>query len=247
MFQIKNILSIFTCSVYFLTFPLDAIASPSTVSSIAINKGQFTVQTRGSYTTDDDNPSLDKRFRSRLATDYGITDSFALGIHFQTDNRGNETGQYDATLIEGRFEFTDTKTDGYYSGFRLRYTFKDGDKKPDNVHVRLIAGLPIDKWDLRMNQTFAYETGQDSRGGLGVDTRTQTTYHYLTHHRAGIESFSDFGYGSRTPKFDEQNHTVGPVFAGKIRDDISYETGYRRGISKAAPDNTVKLFLTKYF
>lgn len=158
-----------------------------------------------------------------------------------------DNAELDAVILDARFELTEVKDAGFYSGFRLRYTYKDGDKKPDNAHIRLILGAPVGKWDFRINQIFAYEIGEGSGGGLGIDTRLQASYHYAEHHRAGIESFSDFGYGSRSSGFDTQNHTVGPVFAGEITEKLSYEAGYRYGLSDAAADHTFKLFLVRSF
>jgi hypothetical protein len=106
---------------------------------------------------------------------------------------------------------------------------------------------PVGKWDLRINQIPAYEVGSESRGGLGVDTRLQATYYYLPDHRAGVESFSDFGYGSRLTAFDERTHTIGPVFAGRLADNVFYEAGYRHGISRAAADHTFKFFIIRNF
>jgi hypothetical protein len=217
------------------------------IGNAAVNKGQLTAHWRTSYSADDESSRLDGRFRNRAMLDYGFTDDFAFGLYIQTDNPGNDNNAHDAVIAEARFELADAKTNGYYSGFRLRYTHKDGDKTPSNAHIRLIAGVPIGKWDLRINQIFAYEVGPDAKGGIGVDTRLQATHFYHPDHRVGIESFSDFGYGDRTPHFDQQNHTIGPVFAGKIEKGLFYEVGYRRGLSKAAADDTVKLFITKIF
>ena len=227
--------------------PCGAHAGIAGIGNAAVNKGQFTTHLRLSLGEDDNRASLDGRFRSRLMTDYGFTDDFAFGIYFQQDNPGNDNAQWDATIAEARFELTDTASSGFYSGFRLRYTYKDGDKKPDNAHIRLIAGVPVGDWDLRINQIFAVETGQDRRGGLGTDTRLQATYQYIPNHRAGLESFSDFGYGSRWTTFDEQNHTLGPVFTGRVMEGLFYEAGYRRGLSRDAADHTFKLFLTRVF
>ena len=230
-----------------LCAPFAAQAGMAGIGNATVNEGQLTAHWRTSYSADDENAGLDDRFRNRAMLDYGFTDDFALGLYMQTDNRGNDNHEHDAMIGEARFELADIKTNGYYTGFRIRYTHKDGDKTPSNAQLRLIAGVPIGKWDLRINQNFAYEVGPDAKGGVGVDTRLQSTYFYHPDHRAGIESFSDFGYGSRTPDFSEQNHTMGPIFAGKIDDGLFYEVGYRRGLSQAAADNTVKLFISKDF
>lgn len=225
----------------------DAEAGIGGIGNAIVDEGLFVAHLRLSLSDDDDNAGLNGRFRNRLMLDYGVTDDFAFGVYLQGDAQGNDNQEVDAWIADARFELAEVATHGYYSGFRLRYTYKDGDKKPDNAHIRLIAGVPVGSWDFRINQILAYETGEDRRGGLGVDTRLQASYFYHKEHRAGIESFSDFGYGSRWASFDQQNHTIGPVFAGNITDSLFYEAGYRYGLSEAAADHTIKLFITKNF
>lgn len=232
---------------FYVLFPGYAQAGMAGIGNSTVNEGQLSTQLRLSLSEDNDSQALDGRFRSRLMVDYGFTDDFAFGVYLQGENFGNDSQELDSTIADARFEFTEAKTHGYYSGMRLRYTYKDGDKKPDNAHIRFILGVPIDKWDLRLNQIFAHEVGEDSRHGIGIDTRLQATYFYHPDHRMGLETLSDFGYGRRLTSFDEQNHVLGPVFAGKIDGDTSYEFGYRHGISKAAPDHNFRIFLTKNF
>lgn len=234
-------------SALFCLMGTSAYAGIGGIGNATVNKGDLATHYRASISTDDDNSQLDGRFRSRFMADYGFTDDFALGLYVQGDNRNGDNQELDALMLDARFEWAEVKTHGYYSGLRLRYTFKDGDKKPDNAHARFIFGKPIGKWDFRINQIFAYEIGEGSGGGIGIDTRLQASYQYHPEHRIGVESFSDFGYGSRWNNFDEQNHTVGPVLAGKVMDGLTYETGYRYGLSEAAPDHTFKLFLVQHF
>lgn len=227
------------------TFP--AHAGIGGIGNATVNEGELAAHLRASISGDNDNTALDGRLRSRFMADYGFTDDFALGLYVQGDNRNGDNQELDAVILDARFEWTEAKTHGYYSGLRLRYTYKDGDKKPDNAHMRFILGKPFGQWDFRINQIIAYEIGEGSSGGLGIDTRLQASYHYHPEHRIGVESFSDFGYGSRLSRFDEQNHTFGPVLAGKITDGLTYETGYRYGLSEAAADHTFKLFVVKSF
>lgn len=224
-----------------------ALAGMGGIGNATVNEGVFATHLRNSVNLDDDNAALDKRWRGRLMTDYGFTDDFALGLYLQGYDLQGDSTALDAVILDARFEWTEAKSHGFYSGMRLRYTLKDGDKKPDNAHVRFILGAPVGKWDFRINQIFAHEIGEGSGGGLGIDTRLQASYRYAANHRAGIESFSDFGYGSRNSRFDAQNHTIGPVFAGKISKNLSYETGYRYGLSEAAADHTFRLFLVRSF
>lgn len=231
----------------FLTAATSAQAGIGGIGNATVNEGALTTHLRASYTSDEENAGLDDRWRSRFMTDYGFTDDFALGVYIQGDNRSADNQELDAIIVDARFEFTQAAKAGFYSGLRLRYTHKDGDKKPDDMHARFILGAPIGKWDFRINQILAYEVGEDGRGGIGIDTRLQTSYRYAKGHRAGLESFSNFGYGSRRSGFEEQSHTIGPIFAGTITQNLSYETGYRYGLSEAAPDHTFKLFIVRRF
>jgi hypothetical protein len=237
----------------FLVLLLTSIASPALAGGIAgigvakVNKGQFTAHLRNSFGTDNDRKNQDNRWRTRLMTDYGFTDWFASGIYFQGDQRDDKNMELDAVIWENRFEFTDTATDGYYSGIRLRYTYRDGDKKPDQAHIRFIAGAPLGNWEFRANPIIYKELGEDARSGLGLDARFQVTYGYMEGHRVGIENFSDVGIMSNMPRFDKQSHTLGPVFTGKITPSLTYETGYAYGLSQTAPDHTLKLFLVNTF
>lgn len=231
--------------IYFLLSP--AMANVAGVGNAKVDKGILQTQVRVSYTEDDESVSADHQIRTRLMADYGLTDDFALGLYLNGDHRNGEGQEFDSAMLDARFELTDATTHGYYSGIRLRYTFKDGDSKPDNAHIRFIFGVPVGEWDFRINQIIAHETGQDARGGLGMETRLQASYTYMPGHRAGLESFSDFGYGSRQTTFSEQNHSIGPVFAGAFADGLGYEAGYRTGVSDAAADHTFKFFLIRKF
>ncbi len=222
-----------------------AYAGIAGIGTAKVNKDVFTVTLRSSYTADEEQPGLHDRIRMRLMTDYGFTDDYAFGLYIQGDKRQDDDMELDALIMEHRIELTDASTHGYYSGFRLRYTYKDGDKKPDNAHIRLILGAPYEKWDFRINQIIAHDVGEGSVGGIGLDTRLQTTYGYYPRHRAGIESFSDFGKMTRQAGYDRQYHTIGPVFTGALADDLTYEIGYRMGVSEAAADHTFKVFFVK--
>lgn len=217
------------------------------IGNAQVNAGQFTVSIRHSFGSDNDGMQQDNRLRSRVMTDYGFTDWFASGLYMQSDRRDQQNMELDALIWENRFEFTTLEADGFFSGARLRYTLKDGDKRPDNAHLRLILGTIHNGWEWRTNPILYHETGPGARAGVGLDARFQLTCHYAAGHRAGVESFSDMGLLRRQPGFDRQSHSIGPVFAGNITPALTYEAGYAYGASRAAPDHTFKLFLARSF
>lgn len=229
-----------------LTISHAAQAGIGGIGNAQVIEGRFTTHLRNAYIEDGEG-AQDNRWRSRIMTDYGVNDWFATGLYIQGDRRDNDNLELEALIWENRFEFTTAKDDGFYSGARLRYTWRDGDKKPDDAHIRWILGAPVGKWDARVNLITGIETGTDARAGLLLELRQQITYGYYEKHHMGIESFSNFGNVSRVDGWNNQSHEIGPVFQGPLTDRLNYDAGYRRGISDAAANHTFRLFLIQSF
>lgn len=227
--------------------PLQALAGIGGIGNARVDADQLTVHLRNAYIEDSENARIDGRWRSRIMFDYGFDDDNALGFYIQGDQRPGDNWEMEALILENRYEWHESEKDGFYSGFRVRYTWRDGDKKPDDAHLRLIVGAPYGNWDFRLNQILGWETGPDSTPGLLIDTRWQVTYGYGGGHRAGIEDFSNYGNARTMGGFDTQQHEIGPVFQGPLTDTVNYEAGYRYGYSEAAPDHTVRFFLMQRF
>ncbi len=220
-------------------------ATVAGIGNAEVNKGQTTLTLRESFGSDSDNKAIDNRWRQRLMADYGFTDWYAAGIYLQSDRRNHNNIELESVIWENRVEIHDVKHDGFYSGFRIRYTYRDGDKKPDNLHLRTIIGAPVDNWEFRFNPIFYTDLGPDSRAGLGIDMRAQVTYGYSENHRIGMESFHDIGNLRYQSGYYDQSHTLGFIFTGKLHPGWGYETGYAKGITTVAPDHSVKLFITR--
>lgn len=217
------------------------------IGNATVTKDQLMLHVREVFGVDDDGRNLDNRWRQRFMADYGFTDWFASGIYVQGDRRDDKNMEFEALIWDSRVELTDVAHDGYYSGFRIRYTYRDGDKKPDNLHLRTIIGVPYKEWEFRLNQIFYTDTGLASRSGLGLDNRVQVSYGYTEGHRVGVESFLDSGNLRDVRGHERMTHTMGVVFTGAINKDLAYEAGYARGMTLPSPDHTFKLFLTQRF
>lgn len=242
-----HVVPLLTFSALLALIPLSAQATVSSIGDATVNKGQFKTSIASAYQWDGDNPRADHRIQQRFITDYGFTDDFAFGVYLQTDRPGDDDGELDAVMFDARYEINNVKDDGFYSGLRLRYVLKDGDKKPDNAHVKLILGAPLGKWDFRSNAIVSRAVGQDAQSGLSFETDLQATYAWRDGHRIGIESYDDFGNLSRQSGVSAQNHSIGPVAAGKFDNGINYEVGYEAGLSRSAADHAVKFFIGRNF
>lgn len=235
----------------FLMLSLTAsIAHASTTGSVGspkVTAGKTELALRFGYSEADESSSEDERFRSRLHLDHGFNDFYAARVIVSQDRRKSDNLEHDAIGFENRFYLLQAKDHGFDFGVRAGYTHKDGDKKPSAVAFGLYGLVPLDAYELRLTQTFDREVGEDSGEGIGTESRFQLTRSIAENHRAGIEGFHDFNNLSEQSGYSAQSHTIGPVFKGKLTDSVQYETGYRTGISEAAPDHLFKFFVSSSF
>jgi hypothetical protein len=226
-------------------------ANAGTISSVggaSVKQGRTQIGARVGYSTDNESTSQDRRIRSRFHVDYGVSDLYAARVVVAGDKRQGDNLELDTIGFQNRLHILKAKDHGFDFGARVNYVYKDGDKKPDNASVGFYQGMPInDKWALRFNQLFSHDIGQDAEGGVSAEVRTQITYKVIPNTSIGIDSFNDFGRINNLSGFDTQDHDIGPVIKGKLGNGLSYETGYRVGVSDAAADHSFKFFLSKSF
>ncbi len=225
-------------------------ASATTVSGVGgatVTKGKLDVVGRVGYDFDNDNKSQDNRFRSRIHFDYGVTEWWAPRLIVAQDKRGGDSWEHSGITFENRFELLNRDSAPLDLGFRLSYSYKDGDKKPDNIGFRLVEVFDLNEdWNVKLNQIVQHEVGEDAEQDAIFQSRAQATYKLCDKLRLGVESFNVIGDLSDTPAYEDQDHTIGPVLIGKT-DFVNYEVGYRTGISEGAPNHSIKLFLSKSF
>lgn len=196
----------------------------------------------------DENSSDDSRFRSRFHLDYGFNDVYAARILFSQDDRKGDNFEHEGIKFENRFHILKAADAGFDAGLRLSYTQKDGDKKPHALELGFYELVPLGDFELRLNQLFSDAIGDEAEDGIEAEARVQLTHAISNTHRFGFESFHDFGNMEASGNFDEQSHTFGPVLKGDLPfGGLKFETGYRAGISQAAPDHSLKFFLSRSF
>ena len=89
--------------------------------------------------------------------------------------------------------------------------------------------------------------GENRRDGLQLNTRWQAIAPVTPSAKAGLELFNSWGHLNDMNGYARQTHQLGPVLKGRWDEHISYQLGYLQGISRNAPDQAVKFFLTYTF
>ena len=228
--------------------PLSAHASTTgSVGSAAVTKDRTKIEARFGFSEAEESSSQDERFRSRVQIDHGFNDFYAARLVVQQDDRKGDSWEHDSITIDNRFQLLDKATSGFDLGVRAGYQHKDGDKKASSISFGVFERIPLDKYELRMNQLFAHDVGEDADDGIKGEFRIQLTRKISDTRRLGLEGFHDFGNLTELSGYSDQSHQFGPVLKGKIGNGFAYETGYRAGVSEGAPDHNFKFFISKSF
>lgn len=231
-----------------ITLPHNALAS--TVSSVGgpnVTQGQAKVDFRLGYNTDDNDTTQDDRLRLRAHYDYGLEDWYAMRLVIAGDKQQGDNLETGSIGLENRFELVSAAQYGLDFGARLNYSHSLKDNTADKASFRLYQQIPLGQWRLRFNEIFDHEIGEDSTGGVMVEMRSQLTYRLENDYRIGFESFNDFGRINDLSGYNTQDHTAGPVIEGPLYNTIGFKFGYRNGVSNAAADHGVALFLSTAF
>jgi len=236
-------------AVFLLSFfTLPAIAGTvSSVGSPKVKKGATKIEARFGYSDADNESSQDNRIRFRQQIDHGFTDYYAARIVVQQDDRKGDNFEHNSIRLSNRFHILEASDHGFDLGARIEYTHVDGDKTPSSITTGAYQLIPFGEYEIRMNQLFSHDVGEDADDGVGAELRFQITRAISDTHKLGIESFNDFGNLTELSGYSAQQHEIGPVLKGKLGNGYAYETGYRAGISEGAANHNVKFFLSKSF
>lgn len=240
--------SFFLFQILFVILGADAFASTTgSVGSAAVKAGETKAEARFGYSEAEESSSQDERFRSRFQIDHGFNEWYAGRIVVRQDKRKGDSFEHESVTFTNRFQLLDKAQEGFDFGFRLSYALQDGDKKADSAEFGLYEVIPYEAYELRMNQIFAHDVGEDAQDGVEAELRFQGTRAISDSHRLGLESYHDFGNLTELSGYSAQAHQIGPVLKGKLAAGYGYETGYRAGISEGAPDHNMKFFISKTF
>lgn len=230
----------------FLLCPSTALATTLNVTSPGVTEGKAVLEYRtGIDFADEENRQNVSEY---LHVDYGLTDLVALRLAGSGRKRGNSDLEYTATELQARLQFFKKADAGFDGAFRLSYQLADGDDKPDKAALAWLAAHPVDVFTFTYNVILSHDAGEDADGGIAADLRWQFAAPLPdTSLTLGLEGFHNLGTLGNMEAYNDQQHRIGVMLKGKLTDCIGFQTGYLQSISKAAPDQAIKFFLSCEF
>ena len=186
------------------------------------------------------------------------TDGFAQRFHYQQaidgdfmwrvlgQTRKSEDTDFDFDFLQAEL-FWELSADGsaYSSGLRFDARVRD-DSRPHQLGVNWIHQWALESdWTARAVVLTTYQFGDHAADGIGLGTRGQIAKRLKNGHAAGLQLFSGYGTTDDFRDFDDQSHTLGPMYSCPVGNGFSIFTGLLFGLTDASADTDVRVWLTR--
>jgi hypothetical protein len=234
------------CTLCLILAASPAFANTSSaVGGAGVEKGKTALEYRLAGSLDDEDIGQDDFIRTRVHLDHAFSDLYAARLVYVMDKLQGDSFETANISWQNRFHFIKRDVYGWDGGMRLNYTIADGDKKPDDLSLRFYQEFPLRGFEIRFNQIFGHDLGEDSGKGVTAEWRSQITQKIGDDTALGLDFFHDFGNLSGQDGYSAQEHAIGPVLKTKFGGGYSMEAGYRVGISAASADHSATFIFTR--
>lgn len=218
--------------------------STSGVSGADVKAGDNSFEYRAAFSPEDD--GKDEGFAHRLHFQHAFDDSWRARVIVSQGKRGPEALTTQSVSVEILRQFLESeKTGGWDSAIRIDGTIPVEDGRPGRARIAWLNGVDLgERWDARANIYFAREFGDLRKDGVSIETREELTYKLDSGIKIGAQMFNSYGTTDHFGSFDQQKHQLGPIVKGKLGKHVKYEFSTLFGISRAASDADIRLFVS---
>ncbi len=186
------------------------------------------------------------RFASRIHFQQSVTDDLRLRTVLQGADTPTDDFNFDFIQFEAQYQFLEDDVHGWDSAVRLDFQIADG--SANQIGINWTSDIPLNsRWSLRGIVLAAVQIGPRRQDGLFLQTRGSISYKLKSGHQLQLQVFNNYGPTANFMDFDNQSHSLGPGFAGKIGEGWSYEASALFGVTDATPTADLRIFLTKSF
>ena len=185
---------------------------------------------------------------------YGATPYWFTEAYVKYEKAPNERTRYDAVEWENKFLLTETGK--YAVDLGLFVELEVPRDRAEGYEFRFGPLLQTEFGRVQLNSNFFLKR----QVRVGADSDPQVTeFHYqlqakyrlMREFEFGAQAFGELGQWNHWDSHDQQNHRMGPAVFGKLplgeHQAIRYDAAWLVGVSKAAPDSTLRLQLEYEF
>jgi hypothetical protein len=196
------------------------------------------------FGTTGDSPNA-RQSAASVGVGYGATEWWFTEFYVKYKREDGQGTKFDAIEWENKFQLTETG------------------KYPVDLGVLVEVERPQDRaegWEVKLGPLFQTEFGKLQANfnpllqrsyRIEGPSRTQFMYQWQAKYRwqkqlePGLQGFGEMGQWNTWAPREEQNHRAGPALFGKIslggRSALQYNVAWLFGLSRAAPDHTLRV------
>ncbi|MEM9054663.1 MAG: hypothetical protein AAGB16_05000, partial [Pseudomonadota bacterium] len=205
-----------------------------------VNEGHKSVQYRGTYNTDSEG------FAQRVHYQQALNGDFMWRVMAQARKTDDSDVDLDFMQAELFWEISDD-SDKWKTGLRFDARVRT-EGRPGLVGLHWTNQFPIaGTVKGRFVVLSATDIGDDRRDGVFLQTRGNVFIPLEAGPVIGLEYFSSHGSTEAFGSFKNQSHQLGPFANFKLTDDWGLFTGALLGVSEAAADQELRIWLTRNF
>ncbi|HTK85158.1 MAG TPA: FTR1 family protein [Patescibacteria group bacterium] len=173
--------------------------------------------------------------------EYGVTDSWQTILTAVAEKESNgESTDFTELEWENKFQLTEKGEYWLDPGLKVAYIHTLDDDTPDAIEAKILLEKDVGRIVHLANVSFEKEIGHNAEHGTAGGFAWNTRYRNDMYFEPGIEWQSDFGIIGNGSSFSEQEHVIGPSVYGSIIPHVNYQLAWLFGVSREAPDNTLR-------
>lgn len=233
----------FSCYLFALLVPTSVFAQNGAgVFPPMVEEGHQSFEYR--VAVDSDTEANETGFVQRLHYQESINGDFMWRVIGQT-RKTNDT-DFDFDFIQTEL-FWDLSEDNqkYRTGLRFDARFRDDDR-PNQLGLNWTNQYNFaNDWHLRALLITSIQIGDNSVDGITAQTRWQLAKRLDQSQTLGLEIYNIYGNVRDLGGFDDQNHSIGPIYVRSLGTGWSIFSSVLFGLSDRTANTELKLWITK--
>lgn len=230
-----------------LVFALFSAANAQNISGVSgaeVKAGDNSFEYRAGFSPEND--GREESFAHRLHFQHAFDDSWRARLIVFQGKKGAQPLKTQSVGIEILHQFIEREESGNWdSGIRIDGLIPVEDGRPGRARIAWLNTVHFKSgWQARGNIYFNHAFGDRAPDGISIETREELTYKLPSGIRVGAQMFNYYNTTAHFGSFNEQRHQVGPIIKGKIGEHAKYELGALFGVSRAASDADIRLFIS---
>jgi hypothetical protein len=230
-----------------------SLASPAyaefKVRSPQVEYGECELEHNGSTTFDKKKSGLSNNQSYTIEVGCGITPFWQAELEAELGAPSGTNLRYNATTFENTFQLTPTGEYWADLGFFFEYSQSADRRSPNSLNFGPILqkeglGLAGSPSLHTLNLFFGKEVGHDRSDDTAFSFAWQSRLRLDKLFEPGLELYSNIADIEKPGKFAEQEHRLGPMFAGNYSmgriGEVKYELGYLFGLTRATENGAVR-------